>query len=95
MRTLPVRLPDGAAARLANTNYGPRYTLTVENRAASALRLWMAQKDGAPTSPALCPAGQVTELTREQLGPETARYLMGQFADAAGGEATVVIRRVV
>lgn len=95
VRTLPVRLLNGTTEQLANTNYGPRYTLTVENRAASALRLWMAQKDGAPTTPQLCPAGQITELTREKLGPDTARYLMAQFEGGQGGEATVVVRRVV
>ena len=95
VRTMPVRLPDGLAARLSNTNYGPAYTLTVENRAGSVLRLWMAQKDGAATTPQLCPAGQVTVLTRATLGPETARYLSGQFEDGKGGEATIVVRRVV
>ncbi len=55
----------------------------------------MAQQDGAPTTPQLCPAGLVTELTREKLGPDTARYLMGQFVDGSGGEATVAVRRVV
>ncbi|MBC8083059.1 MAG: hypothetical protein H7Z21_07590 [Hymenobacter sp.] len=82
-------------ARLSNTNYGPAYTLTVENRAASALRLWMAQKAGAETTPQLCPAGEITVLTRAALGPETARYLTGQFEGEQGGEATVVVRRVV
>jgi len=47
------------------------------------------------TTPQLCPAGQTTTLTRRDLGPETARYLTGQFVGAAGGEATVVVRRVV
>ena len=95
VRTLQARVPDGRAVRLHNTNYAPAYTLTVENRAASALHLWMAQKDGAATTPQVCPAGKTTVLTRRDLGPETARYLTAQFADAAGGEATVVVRRVV
>ena len=95
VRTLPLTVPDGRAVRLANTNYAPAYTLTVENRSAAALHLWMAQKDGAPTTPQPCPAGQTTTLTRRDLGPETARYLTGQFQGAAGGEATVVVRRVV
>ena len=95
VRTLPLTVPDGRPARLANTNYGPAYTLTVENRAATPLLLWMAQKDGAPTTPLPCPAGAVTVLTRRDLGPATARYLTGQFQGAAGGEATVVVRRVV
>ncbi|WP_046246700.1 hypothetical protein [Hymenobacter terrenus] len=95
VRTLPVTATSDQPLRLANTNYGPAYTLTVENRAATPLLLWMAQKDGAKTTPLPCPAGEVTVLTREKLGPETARYLMGQFEGAAGGSATVVVRRVV
>ena len=95
VRTLQVRVPDGRAVRLHNTNYAPAYTLTVENRSAHPLSLWMAQKDGAATTPQLCPAGQITVLTRHALGPETARYLTGQFGGAGGGEATVVVRRVV
>ena len=95
VRTLPLTLPSDQPARLANTNYGPAYTLTVENRSAHSLLLWMAQKDGAKTTPLPCAAGAVTVLTRANLGPATARYLMGQFQDAAGGEATVVVRRVV
>ena len=95
VRTLPVTSASGMALRLANTNYGLAYTLTVENHAATPLLLWMAQKDGAKTTPLPCPAGAVTVLTREKLGPDTARYLMGQFEGAAGGSATVVVRRVV
>lgn len=96
VRTLPFSAAGtGQPQRLANTNYGPAYTLTVENRAATPLRLWMAQKDGAPTTPHACPAGQTTVLTRRDLGPETARYLTGQFDGAGGGSATVVVRRVV
>ena len=95
VRTLPVTSAAGMALRLANTNYGPAYTLTVENHAATPLLLWMAQKDGSKTTPLPCPAGAVTVLTRANLGPDTARYLMGQFQDAAGGSATVVVRRVV
>ncbi|MDB5267956.1 MAG: hypothetical protein JWP58_996 [Hymenobacter sp.] len=95
VRTIPVTVGDGVAVRLANTNYGPAYTITVENRAATPLLLWMAQKDGAQTTPLSCPAGAVTKLTREQLGPETARYLTAQFAGQGGGQATVVVRRMV
>lgn len=95
IRTLPVSMPDGRAARLANTNYGSAYTLTVENNAATSLLLWMGQKDGAKTTPFSCPAGAVTVLTRADIGPDTARYLMGAFDGAAGGQATVVVRRVV
>ncbi|MDQ2795428.1 MAG: hypothetical protein M3Y12_15680 [Bacteroidota bacterium] len=95
VRTLPVTSASGMALRLANTNYGPAYTLTVENRAPVPLLLWMAQKDGAKTTPLPCPAGQVTVLTRDKLGPDTARYLMGEFQGSAGGSATVVVRRVV
>lgn len=94
VRTLPLTLPDAPPRRLANTNYGPAYTLTVENRSAHALLLWMAQKDGALTTPGRCPAGMVTTLTRAAIGPETARYLMAQF-EGGGGQATVVVRRVV
>lgn len=95
VRTIPVTVPDGRAVRLANTNYGPAYTLTVENRAATPLLLWMAQKDGAQTTPRACPAGAVTTLTRADIGPATARYLTAQFAGQGGGQATVVVRRVV
>jgi len=95
IRTIPVTVADGRAVRLANTNYGPAYTLTVENHAATPLLLWMAQKDGVKTTPLPCPAGAVTVLTRANLGPETARYLTAQFAGKAGGQATVVVRRVV
>ena len=42
-----------------------------------------------------CPAGAVAVLTRANIGPDTARYLMGQFQNATGGNATVVVRRVV
>ena len=95
VRTLPVTSASGMTLRLANTNYGPAYTLTVENHAATPLLLWMAQKDGAKTTPLPCAAGAVTVLTRANIGPDTARYLMGQFQDATGGSATVVVRRVV
>jgi hypothetical protein len=95
VRTLQLRAPDGRAVRLHNTNYAPAYTLTVENRSAHPLALWMAQKDGAATTPQRCPAGQTTTLTRRDLGPETARYLTAQFEGPGGGEATVVVRRVV
>ena len=95
VRTLPVTVADGHAVRLNNTNYGPAYTLTVENRAATPLLLWMAQKDGARTTPHACPAGAKTTVRRADIGPATARYLMAQFQGAAGGEATVVVRRVV
>ena len=95
VRRLPITVPDGRAVRLAVVGYGPAYTLAVENRAATPLRLWLAQKDGAPTTPLPCPAGQTTVLTRRDLGPETARYLMAQFDGAAGGNAALVVRRVV
>ena len=95
VRTLPFTVPTGQALELANTNYGPAYTLTVENRSNHALRLWMAQRDRAATTPQTCPAGQVTTLTRTALGPATARYLMAQFEGTEGGQATVVVRRVV
>ena len=32
---------------------------------------------------------------RSELGPETAKRLMGQFVSALGGEAKLKIRRVV
>ena len=96
VRTIPVTAAGmGQPQRLANTNYGPAYTLTVENRSAAPLLLWMAQKDGAATTPHPCPAGAVTTVTRADLGPATARYLTAQFQGSAGGEATVVVRRVV
>jgi hypothetical protein len=89
-----VRLPDGQPAQLLRKKYGPAYTLTVENRSGQELRLWMAQEDGAPTTPQTCPAGQVTVLTRAAMGPETAEYLMAQFVGDGGGEAGVVVRKV-
>jgi hypothetical protein len=96
VRTLPFTAAgNGQPQRLANTNYGPAYTLTVENHSAAPLLLWMAQKDGAATTPHSCPAGAITTVTRASIGPETARYLTAQFEGAAGGTATVVVRRVV
>ena len=97
VRTLPFTAAGtGQPQRLANTNYGPAYTLTVENRSAVPLLLWMAQKDGAATTPHTCPAGAMTTVTRADIGPATARYLMAQFqGGGAGGAATVVVRRVV
>ncbi len=97
VRTIPVTAAGtGQPQRLANTNYGPAYTLTVENRSAAPLLLWMAQKDGAPTTPHTCPAGAITTVKRADIGPATARYLTAQFqGGAAGGQATVVVRRVV
>ena len=97
VRTLPFQAAGtGQPQRLANTNYGPAYTLTVENRSAVPLLLWMAQKDGAATTPHTGPAGAMTTVTRADIGPATARYLMAHFqGGAATGEATVVVRRVV
>ena len=97
VRTIPFAAANtGQPQRLANTNYGPAYTLTVENRSAAPLLLWMAQKDGAATTPHACPAGSTTTVKRADLGPATARYLTAQFqGGAAGGDATVVVRRVV
>ncbi len=96
VRTLPVTAAGtGQPQRLANTNYGAAYTLTVENRSPTPLLLWMAHKDGAATTPHTCPAGAVTTVKRADLGPETARYLMAQFQGAGSGEATVVVRRVL
>ena len=80
--------------QLVKTNYGPAYTLTVKNRSADPLLLWVAQKDGAKTMPLACAAGAVTVLTRANLGPKTARHHIAQFQDMKGGEATVVVRRV-
>ncbi|WP_156175870.1 hypothetical protein [Hymenobacter terrenus] len=96
VRTLPFTAAGtGQPQRLANTNYGPAYTLTVENRSAAPLLLWMAQKDEAATTPHSCPAGAITTVTRADIGPATARYLMAQFEGTASGAATVVVRRVV
>ncbi|MDO7877231.1 hypothetical protein Q5H93_20970 [Hymenobacter sp. ASUV-10] len=88
-----VRLADGQPARLLRKVYGAAYTFTVENRSGHDLRLWLAQADGSPTTPQTCPAGQVTVLTRADMGPETATYLMGQFV-GGGGEAGVLVRKV-
>ena len=95
VKTLAMTTASGLAQRLDDLNYGPAYTLTVENRSAHALLLWMAQADGAKTTPLACPAGAVKVLTRADLGPETARFLTGQFDGEGGGDATVVVRRVV
>ena len=95
VRTLPVTTAGNQPLQLVKANYGPAYTLTVENRSAAPLLLWVAQKDGAKTTPATCPVGQITNLTRAALGPETARYLMAQFEGAQGGQAKVVVRRVM
>ena len=58
------------------------------------LRLWLGLKpDGAPQgTPVMCPAGMKRTFRRSELGPETARRLMGQFVGGAG-EAKVVVRR--
>ncbi len=97
VRTLHLHGVDGRAFRVekGKINYGPAYTLTVENHAATDLLVWAAQKDGAKTTPVRCPAGAVTVLLRADLGPETAQYLMGQYAGSDGGEAVAVVRRVV
>ena len=95
VRTLPLTLPDGQARRVGNTNYGPAYTLTVENRSGNALRLGMTQADGVLVTPGRCPAGETTVLTRADIGPETARYLVAQFEGDGGGSATVRVRKVV
>ena len=96
VRTIPfTAAAGGQPQRLANTNYGPNYTLTVENRSAAPLLLWMAQKDGAATTPHTCPAGAETTVKRADIGPATARYLTAQFQGAGSGDATVVVRRVV
>jgi hypothetical protein len=95
VRTLPFTAAGtGQPQRLANSNFGPAYTLTVENRSAVPLLLWMAQKDGAATTPHTCPAGAVATMTRADIGPVTARYLTAQFQGVAAGSATVVVRRV-
>lgn len=94
VRRLLLHRQDGQAVRLATTNYRAAYTLTVENRSGNALLLWMAQRDGAETTPQTCAAGKVTVVTRAALGPETARYLTARFGGEGGGEATVVVRRV-
>ncbi len=95
VRTIPFTAPTGQAQQLANTNYGLAYTLAVENRAATDMLLWMAQRDRAQTTPQRCAAGQITTLVRADIGPDTARYLMAQFEGAGGGQATVVVRKVV
>lgn len=95
VRTLPVTTASNQPLQLVKANYGPAYILTVENRSAGPLLLWVAQKDGAKMVPLTCATGAVTVLTRANLGPKTARHHIAQFQDMKGGEATVVVRRVV
>lgn len=45
-------------------------------------------------TPLVCPAGMKRTFRRSELGPETAKRLMGQFVGGEG-EAKVVVRRVV
>lgn len=93
LRTLHLHRQDAQAVRLARTNYPLDATVTVENRSGADLLLWMAQADGAATTPQTFPAGKVTTVTRKALGPDTARYLTGRFAASTGGEAKIVVRR--
>lgn len=93
LRTLHLHRQDAQPVRLARTNYPADATVTVENQSNSAFVLWMAQADGASTTPQTFPAGKVTTVPRAALGPETARYLTGRFEDAAGGEVKIVVRR--
>ncbi len=83
--------------QLDDQNYAPRYEIRVENVGTVDLRLWMGlEPTGAPQgTPLMCPAGMKRTFRRSELGPETARRLMGQFVGGEGGEAKVVVRRVV
>ncbi|GAB3831556.1 hypothetical protein GCM10028821_21430 [Hymenobacter jeollabukensis] len=93
LRTLHLHRQDAQPVRLARTNYPLDATVTVENQSGSAFLLWMAQADGAVTTPQTFPAGKVTTVPRAALGPDTARYLTGRFESGAGGEVKVVVRR--
>ena len=82
---------------LDDQNYAPTYEIRVENVGTVDMRLWMGlEPDGkAQGTPPLCPAGMKRTFRRSELGPETARRLMGQFVGGEDGEAKVVVRRVV
>ena len=79
---------------LDDQNYPARYEVRVENVGTADLRLWLGlEPDGAPQgTPVMCPAGMKRTFRRSELGPETARRLMGQLVGSAG-EAKVVVRR--
>lgn len=98
VKRLQLHRADAQAVRLDKQNYGPAYELTIKNESPTDLLLWMSFEKlpgGAPVSAFRCPGGQTSTVTRAALGPETARYLTGQFADAAGGEVRITVRRVV
>ena len=86
-----------APFQLDDQNYAPTYEIRVENIGTIDLHLWMGlEPTGAAQGPPLtCPAGMKRTFRRSELGPETAKRLMGQFAGAPGGEAKLTIRRVV
>lgn len=84
--------------RLNKQNYGPIYELTIENEQATDLLLWMSFKKlpgAAPPEAFRCPGGEISTVTREKLGPKTARYLTGKFESAEGGEVRITVRRVM
>lgn len=89
LRTLHLHRQDARPVRLTRTNYPADATVTVENQSGTDFLLWMAQADGAPTTPQTFPAGKVT---RAALGPETAKYLTGRFGASGGGEVKIVVR---
>lgn len=100
VKKLHLHRADAQAVRLDKQNYGPAYELTVKNESDSDLLLWMGFEktplgEAAPAGAFRCPAGKSTMVTRDALGPETARYLTGQFVATDGGEVRIVVRRVV
>lgn len=96
VKQLPARGVADETFQMDDQNYEPLYELRVENTGPTDLRLWMGlEPDGAAHGTVLvCPAGMKRTFRRSELGPETARRLMGQFVGAAG-EAKVTVRRVV
>lgn len=100
VKKLHLHRTDAQPVALDKQNYGPAYELTIRNESATDLLLWMGFERQplpapAPSGAFRCPAGQVSTVTRAQLGPETARYLTARFGAETGGEVRVVVRRVV
>lgn len=96
VKKLTARGAAEAVFQLDDQNYAPLYEIRVENTSAADLRLWMGLEPAgaAHGTPQVCPAGMKRTFRRSELGPETAKRLMGQFVGSEG-EAKVVVRRVV
>ncbi len=75
--------------------YAPNYSFTVENLSNNALVLWLAQADGVAVVWQVFPAGKTTVAQRPALGPDTATRLLARFEGSGGGDANIVVRRLV